>query len=163
MKTNMKMTNWIVLMVFFSMIGTSIFAQQRNETLPPPPPPPVADQQNYPPPPPPPPLAIPGLTDVQQEKIHKADLKHLEAMTPLKNLVREKNAHLNTILTTFPVKLMEADKIADEIGGIHASILKLEIRHDQDIRAILNPDQQIMFDSNPKPFLGRRKVMKEWR
>ena len=159
-------------MMFFSLIATSISAQQQNETtppqkpeypqslpqIPPPPPPPVAEPPDIPPPPP---LLIPGLTDEQTEKIRKADLKQLEAMTPLKSLMREKNAHMNTILTAMPFNNREADKVADEIGAIHTSVLKLQIRHDQEIRAILNPDQQIIFDSKPKPFLGRGKMGRE--
>ena len=135
-------------------------AQSYNLNAIPPPPPP-------PPPPPVPPvcekdhemmppmLPIPNLTPEQQELIRKSDLKQMEAITPLQNQIREKTARLNSILTIQPVNTKEANKIADEIGQVHASILKVHISHDLDLRNILTADQKIIFDAKPKPFLRR--------
>ena len=69
----------------------------------------------------------------------------------------EKRARLTTILSSAPINLKEADEVADEIGKLEASILKQQIRHDQALRIILTPDQQIIFDSRPKPFLNRER------
>jgi len=98
---------------------------------------------------------LPGLTDEQKDKIRKSDLKRLETMTPLRNQMREKRARLATILSTPPADLKEADLVADEIGKLQASILRQQIRHDQEIRSFLTPDQQILFDARPKPFLEK--------
>jgi hypothetical protein len=70
--------------------------------------------------------------------------------------MREKKVHLMSLLSTQPANMKEAESVADEIGKIHASILKQQIRHDQEIRSILSHDQQIIFDSKPKPFLRER-------
>lgn len=161
-----------MLATVLSMIISGAFAQNREDSpnaakpmdrhdreVPPPPPPP--------PPPPadakegpdqfddhgPMPLDLPNMTDDQKAKIKKIDLKNLEAMTPLKNQMREKRARMATLVSTNPVNLKEADAAADEIGKIMTSVMKLQIRHDQEIRTVLTPDQQIIFDARPKPFL----------
>jgi hypothetical protein len=61
-----------------------------------------------------------------------------------------------SLLATQTVNMKEAESVADEIGKIQASILKQLIRHDQEIRSILTHDQQVIFDSKPKPFLKER-------
>jgi len=178
MNSKIKMTKWILLTVLFSILSVGLLAQtgkdapkvqksgdlpNMDQPLPPPPPPP-------PPPVPPvppvmgpcdkfpdPPLDLPDLNIDQLDKIKKADLKNIGAMTPLRNQMREKMVHLSTLLTTQPVNMKEADLVADEIGKIHASILKQQIRHDQELRGILTPDQQIIFDSRTKPFIETRR------
>jgi len=102
-------------------------------------------------------LDIPGLTAEQREKIKKSDLELLKVVTPLRNMTREHKAHLETLLATQPVDLKAADQVADEIAKNRAAMLKLAIRHDQEIRGFLTPDQQVVFDSRPKPFLGEGK------
>ncbi|MCX6241670.1 MAG: periplasmic heavy metal sensor [Bacteroidetes bacterium] len=120
-----------------------------------------------PPPPPPPPssdecmeqghqgLDMPDLTPDQSAGIKKIDLKNMADMTPLRNQMQEKRARLSTILITIPIDLKQVDLIADEIGKTAAAMLKAQIRHDQDLRAILTPDQQVLFDARPKPWLRR--------
>jgi len=118
---------------------------------PPPPPPPYNDGLNDHPPA----LDLPDLSADQQAKIKKADLKNMSEMTPLRNQMREKRARMATIMTTSPIDLKAAEQVADEIGTTAAAMLKLQIRHDQDLRSILTPDQQVIFDSRPKPWLRR--------
>ena len=172
MKTEMKIKA-LMLSIAFSILTLGIFAQQ-NEAgqlkvqkteqmqlhgtqIPPPPPPappaPPAWAKDHEPMPPMP--AIPNLTPQHEELIHKAGLKQMEAITPLKNQIREKTARLNSILTNQPVNTKEANQIADELGQIHAAILKVHISHDMDLRNILTADQKIIFDAKPKPFLRK--------
>jgi len=180
MKTKQIILKGIILILFFGLILNQISAQNNNQVKeikknskqqvttptsqpsqpsppsppsPPPPPPPVPDiDPDYPPPP----LDLPDLTVEQQEKIKKTDLKQIEAMTPLRNQMREKRVRLASILTTMPMDIALADQLADEIGKLASAILKLQIRHDQELRNILTTDQQIIFDSRPKPFLKRK-------
>jgi Spy/CpxP family protein refolding chaperone len=181
MKTYHHQLSRIIFVLIFSMIMIHVTAQEKRsdpgnnknlreqtpsaaqsssqETYPAPPSPPS--------PPPPPPagegmdeahasLDLPGLTPDQHDKIRKARLKQMADMTPLRNQLREKKARLSTILTTMPVDQKQADQVADEIGKIASAMLKLKIRHDQELRNILTPDQQVIFDSRPKPWLNRR-------
>jgi Spy/CpxP family protein refolding chaperone len=103
------------------------------------------------------PLDLPNMTDEQKEKIKQARLENMKAMTPLKNQAREKKAKLQTLLTTTPVDLKMADQVADELGKIGTEIMKRMIRHDQEIRNLLTPEQQVMYDARPKPFLQKVK------
>jgi Spy/CpxP family protein refolding chaperone len=179
MKPQRKIVSMIVITALFSILVTTLFAQQPGKTgsalnapreqaspLPPnapaPPPPP-------PPPPPAPPSSditelqgpllsdLPNLSDEQQEKISQAGINHMKNMTPLHNQIREKRARLQTILTTSPFDAKSADQAADELGKIETGILKELIRHDQELRNLLTPKQQVVFDSRPKPFLRRIK------
>jgi len=176
MKTNQFLLKGIILLILFGMILVQLSAQDKNQgkalkqnpkqqttspvsppstptpnTPPPPPPIPDAEQEG-----PPPTLDLPDLTNEQKEKIKKIDLQQMGAITPLRNQMREKRVRMTTILTTMPVDMKAADQIADEIGKIVTSILKVHIRHDQELRNLLSPDQQIIFDARPKPFLKRK-------
>jgi len=166
MKSNMKFPFRILAALFFSMILITVTAQQQDET----PPPQKPEFQHLPHPP----LGvepfranqpllpgIPGLLPEQKEKIQQANLQQLKVVTPLRNQIREKSARLNALLTTQPVNFKEADLLADDIGQLRASIMKHQIKHDQELRAILTPDQQILFDAKPKPFLERKKPLKK--
>jgi|GEM_PF-974632 len=180
MKTEKKIGVWITMTLAFSMILQVTFAQEQKKqtqpvrmtreqgpqlhhkaaTPPPPhadviapPPPPSADSQDEPGIPR---LDLPGLTGEQKEKIRKTGLDHLKAMTPLKNQVREKRARLQTLLTTMPFDARSADLVAEELGKAGTAILKEMIRHDQELRTLLTPEQQVLFDDRPKPFLHRK-------
>ena len=166
MKTQLENAKWIILMLAFFMIVIGANAQkvvkaegtekvQTELAPPPPPPPPPAERMSMNDEMPPMPFNLPDLTDVQKEKIKKSDLNHLSAMTPLRNQMREKQARLATILSTQPINMVDADQVADELGKIGTSILKLQIRHDQELRGFLTPDQQVIFDARPKPFLNK--------
>ncbi|MCX6285067.1 MAG: periplasmic heavy metal sensor [Bacteroidetes bacterium] len=180
MKTQARIINKVILVLIPGMFVMTAAAQNlqqdvagsktaHTQNLPATPPDPgVLPLPPAPPCPPPPPtlermdehpqmLDLPDLTPDQLDKIKKCDLKHISEMTPLKNQVREKNARLSTILITMPVDQKQADQIADEIGKNAASILKALIRHDQELRSILTPDQQVIFDSRLKPWLRQRE------
>lgn len=166
----MKTTNHllrILPILLFSLIIFSASAQnQKDENqMPPPPPhhglnqgktihPPMAKEEveegNAA-------MKLPGITPEQREKIKKARLKQVADLTPLRNQLREKKARLATILATAPFDQKMADQVADEIGKDGTSILKLRIRHDQELRNILSPDQQVIFDARPKPWLNQRQ------
>ena len=81
----------------------------------------------------------------------------MKAMTPLFNQVREKKSRLQTILATTPFDVKSADQVAEDLGKMETVILKELIRHDQALRNLLTPDQQVVFDARPKPFLQRKR------
>lgn len=178
MKTKSKIITGIAITIMFSMMTTLIFAQNQDKQLHPmkankehasqpgaPAPPP-------PPPPPPPPLPaelynqeapvmpqldLPDLSNDQREKIRLSDIEHLKTMTPLRNQVSEKKARLQTVLTTSPYDAKSSDLVVEELGKIETMIMKEMIRHDQALRNLLTPDQQVIFDSRLKPFLCKGK------
>lgn len=103
------------------------------------------------------PMDLPDLTPEQQEKMKKAGLKHMSEMTPLKNQLREKRARLGTLMSSNPFNQTQADQVAEEIGKMASEILKAQIRHDREIRAILTPDQQVIFDARPRPWMKKQR------
>jgi Spy/CpxP family protein refolding chaperone len=96
---------------------------------------------------------LPDMTPEQLDKLKKTGLKHLSVMTPLKNQLREKRARLATLMSMTPFEQDQANQLADEIAKIKSAVLKAQIQNDREIRAILTPDQQVIFDSRPKPWL----------
>lgn len=167
MKTKSGIILSLALFLLFVLSGTSGYTQKQTDKR-------VVKQQQEvnpaipdPPPPPPPPDIketkrghqpdLPGLTDEQREKIKQADLEHMKRMTPLRNQSREKMARLQTVLATTPFDAPAADQTADELGKIRTGMLKESIRHDRAVRELLTPEQQVIFDSKPKPFLKMEK------
>jgi Spy/CpxP family protein refolding chaperone len=128
-----------------------------NDLTPPPPPPPppsgsIHDDDNQLRQPP-----IPDLSEEQRQKMKALRLKMIQEITPLKNQVREKTTRLHSVLSSQPFNEKEADQLADELGKIRASMLKANIRNHMEIRKLLTPDQQIIFDAKPKPFLKQKR------
>lgn len=95
---------------------------------------------------------LPNLTDAQKKQMTELRTKHMEAMLPIKNQLNEKKAHLQTLLTAPTVDNKEVDKVVNEISALQSSSLKEKINHQQQVRAILTPEQRVIFDSKPKPF-----------
>jgi Spy/CpxP family protein refolding chaperone len=179
MKTKQSILSRIVIVLFFSMIMIHVSAQDKSSpdasglnpgtqnpaSLPQAMPQNMHGRHDMQLPPPlgdemkrgPVPLELPDLTPEQHEKIKKAGLKHMSEMTPLKNQLREKKARLSTLLSTTPFDETQANQVADEIGKTASALLKSQIRHDRELRSILTPDQQVIFDSRPKPWMKKMR------
>ena len=180
MKTAKNIAIKIGIIAMFSMMMSVLVAQNQNNQVhsikgnnelapvhpdapmppeppapPAPPDPPAGADIDVPDLPAPPHFDLPDLTNDQKDKIQQADLGMMKTMTPLRNQIREKNARLQSILTTTPFDAKAADQAAEELGKTRTSILKELIRHDQELRGLLTPRQQVIFDSRPKPFLHR--------
>lgn len=108
--------------------------------------------KNLPPMPPllPPVLpGIPNLTKEQSESIHKLQLGVAQAKFPLENIIREKEAKLQTISTVKTPDMKEIEKQIEEIGAVKVQLAKLQAAHDQNIRKILDEEQRLIFDKRP--------------
>lgn len=139
MKTLVRLGTFpaIFLMILFA---TSTLAQEREE----------APHRKRP-------AELPGLSDQQKEKMKALDLERMSEITPLRNQVMEKRVRLRSLLSVQPFNEKETFQVVEELGKIESSILKAEIRHHQKVRAILTPEQQIIFDARPAPFLRKEK------
>ncbi|MCX6232835.1 MAG: Spy/CpxP family protein refolding chaperone [Bacteroidetes bacterium] len=110
------------------------------------------EMKNLPPLPPLPPPVLPGipnLTKEQSEKIKKLQLELALNKFPLENIVREKEAGLQTISTVKSPDMKAIEKQIEEIGAIKIQLAKLQASHDQDIRKILDDEQRLIFDKRP--------------
>jgi len=111
----------------------------------------LAEFKNHPALPPPPPVLpfIPNLSKEQSESIHKLQLNVALDKFPLENIVREKEAKLQTISTIKTPDIKEIEKQIEEIGAIKIQLAKLQASHDLDIRKLLNDEQRLIFDKRP--------------
>lgn len=68
---------------------------------------------------------------------------------PLENQLREKRARLRTLSSGDTYDVAALNKVADEMGDLQASIHKIHIAKKGEIRALLNDEQKIKFDTMP--------------
>ncbi len=95
-------------------------------------------------------MNLPDLTEEQQKQIKELRIKHLKAMLPLKNEIREKQAHLKTLTTKEKVDVNAVNSTIDEIVKLKGKMMKSANAHKQEIRKILTEEQRVIFDSRPQ-------------
>ncbi|MBI5726783.1 MAG: periplasmic heavy metal sensor [Ignavibacteriales bacterium] len=96
---------------------------------------------------PPPPLG--DVTKEQHEQMKALDLEFRKSVMPLENKIGEAEAKLRTESTKDNPDLSVLDKLIDEITAQHNAIQKAEMRHKQNIRKLLTPEQRLQFDTAP--------------
>ena len=90
---------------------------------------------------------IPDITEKQKEQIKEIRTDHMKEVLPLRNQVREKEAHLQTISTGENVNLEKVNKTIEEISALKMNMAKKRAAHRQEIRKVLTEDQRVIFDS----------------
>jgi Spy/CpxP family protein refolding chaperone len=98
---------------------------------------------------------IPNLTDDQKSKIKDLHLNLKKETILLKNQIGEKEAHLKTITMVDKVDMSEVNKTIDESFALKASLAKKKATFHQEVRALLNNEQKVVFDS--KASCGKHK------
>jgi len=91
-------------------------------------------------------MNIPDLTDAQQTKLKEMRTAHMKEMMPLKNELKEKQAHLQTLQTADKPDMNAINKEIDEIGVIKTNMAKKHAAFRQEVRKILTDDQRVFFD-----------------
>ena len=92
-------------------------------------------------------LNIPNLTEIQTTQIQKLQANNMKEMLPLRNLLREKQAHRNTLITGDNVNMVEVNNLLDEIGQIKIKMAKTRAIQRQNVRNLLTDDQKVFFDT----------------
>jgi len=90
---------------------------------------------------------IPGLKADQQKEIKKLRIGFQKEALQLKNQLAEKKARLQTLRTAEKTDLAAIDKTIDEMTAIKAQLMKKKLRHQQDVKALLNDEQKLFFDT----------------
>jgi Spy/CpxP family protein refolding chaperone len=90
---------------------------------------------------------IPDLTEVQQNKIDDLRVTHQKKMLNNRNQMMEKRARLNTLRTADKADMNVINKLVDEIGVLHTSMMKEKEAHHQAVRGLLTEKQRVFFDS----------------
>ncbi|OAN60490.1 hypothetical protein A8B79_11160 [Balneola sp. EhC07] len=94
-------------------------------------------------------LAKLDLSEDQEEQIKGIMLEGKQESLPLENQLREKIARLRTLSSGDTYDVAAINKVADEMGDLQASIHKIHIAKKGEIRALLNEEQKIKFDTMP--------------
>jgi Spy/CpxP family protein refolding chaperone len=95
-------------------------------------------------------LAKLDLNEDQKEQIKGIMLEGKQESLPLENQLREKRARLRTLSSGDTYDVSALNKVADEMGDLQVSIQKIHIAKKGEIRALLNDEQKIKFDTMPE-------------
>lgn len=93
-------------------------------------------------------MQIPDLTEQQKTAIREAATEMRKEILPLRNQVREKSAHLQTLRTQEDADLDAIHNTLEEIGELKVEIAKERATLHQEIRELLNEDQRIWLDTH---------------
>jgi len=102
---------------------------------------------------------IPNLTEEQQDKISKIRTTHLKVSNELRNKLKEKRAHLQTLTRTDNVNQKEVDATIDDITSLQNQLMKNVTKMRLEIRALLTDEQKVYFDSY-RPSKRRKAIKK---
>lgn len=91
-------------------------------------------------------MNIPDLTDAQQTQLKEMRTAQMKTIMPLKNELKEKQAHLQTLQTADNPNMSEINALIDEIGKIKTNMAKKHAAFRQEVRKILTDDQRVYFD-----------------
>jgi Spy/CpxP family protein refolding chaperone len=86
------------------------------------------------------------LTEEQKEEMKSLRLERLKSMTQFKNQQDELKASLATAMSVKDVEVKSVHKLIDQLGKIELEKAKSDVRHQQNIRNILDEEQKVYFD-----------------
>lgn len=100
---------------------------------------------------------IPNLTEAQQTKITKIRTTHMKISNNLRNQLKEKRAHLQTLQSTDTPNQKDIDNTIDEITELQNKLMKNRTAMRLEIRNQLTDEQKVYFDSH---MMKRKKAAK---
>lgn len=93
-------------------------------------------------------LKIPGIEQKQTEEIRKIRLGMIKDILGIRDQVMEKEAKLRTLTRSDQPDTKAIDRLIDEIAELQAKSRKRIENARQQIRALLNEEQKLWFDSH---------------
>jgi Spy/CpxP family protein refolding chaperone len=97
---------------------------------------------------------LPDLTDDQVKKIKSLRMEMMKKITPMKAELQELKAHLHTLSIAEKVDMEAINKTIDRMGAIRTKMMMIRAKFQQDVRAVLNEEQRIIFDSKADNMMG---------
>jgi len=91
---------------------------------------------------------IPNLTAEQKTKIQALRVVHQKEVTPLKNELAEKKAHLKTLESAEKTDKDAINKTIDEISSLQAKIMKSNASHRIEVASNLTDEQKVFFNAH---------------
>lgn len=93
-------------------------------------------------------MNIPNLTETQKTQIKGFRKQLNEEALPLRNLLREKEAQLETLSTTKGADINKINTKIDEIGDLKNQLAKKRAAFRQNVRKILDDEQRVAYDTH---------------
>ncbi|MEA1878567.1 MAG: Spy/CpxP family protein refolding chaperone [Bacteroidota bacterium] len=81
------------------------------------------------------------LTEDQQKQFQEIRISHQKEMVYDNNLIREKEAHLQTLLSAVDRDMKAINKTIDDISSSKGELMKKRIANREDMKSILTPEQ----------------------
>jgi len=104
-------------------------------------------------------MALLDLSDDQQSKIEDIHLNGQKEMLAFRTALQQKRAEMRTLSIGDNYDEEKVAELANEIGELHANMLKRRTAHQQQIKEVLNEEQRIKFDNfhmNRGPKIGKQ-------
>ena len=99
-------------------------------------------------------MQMPDLSEEQMDKISGLRTSFMKETLEVRNEIAVKKAELKALSAGDDVDLKKVNSKIDEIAELRADMMKKHAAHRQDIRALLNEEQQVLFDQHG-PGFGR--------
>lgn len=90
-----------------------------------------------------------NLNEDQKEQVKEIMLAGKKESIPIENQLGEKRARLRTLSSGDKYDVKALNNVVDEMSKLQADIKKIHIAKKGEIRALLNEDQKVIFDSMP--------------
>lgn len=104
---------------------------------------------------------IPNLTADQKTKIKNLKVKFIKEVTPLKNEIAEKRAHLKTLGSVDKPDINAINKTIDELSGLTSKMMKQSASHRIEVASLLTDEQKVFFNSHQGKAKKGQKEMRQ--
>jgi len=98
---------------------------------------------------------IPNITDTQKEQLTKKRTAMMKEVLPIRNSLKEKMAHLNTLNTATEIDTKAINKQIESIGKDKIAMMKIRAKFHQEVRSILTDDQRVYFDTHHNKMMNK--------
>jgi len=95
------------------------------------------------------------LTEDQQKQFQEIRTRHQKDMVYDNNLIKEKEAHLQTLLSADERNMKAINKTIDEISSSKGELMKKRIANREEMKSVLTPEQKEKFGTFG-PAMGRK-------
>jgi Spy/CpxP family protein refolding chaperone len=103
------------------------------------------------------------LTDEQKSKMADLRLAHQKENLPLRTELQGKMADLRLLKTEANPNLNKIDQAIEQAEKIRTKLQKVSVRHQLEVRKILTPEQQKLWDSRTLQGRGQQMMGRKFR
>jgi len=91
-------------------------------------------------------MAMLNLTDAQKDEIKLLRLEHEKAIKSDQQTLKLKRVELGNMVANDDPDLRVVDRLTNEIGELNSAMLKAQIAHRIEVRALVDEEQKLKFD-----------------